>query len=200
MCKNIRPGGGGGGQVVCGLGSCPNGEDSVGVEAEVTATQGAASRMLAAVGAGAQHSQSQSHRRQEMLRRVRNRAPQHRQLEAGAAVTSSRDPTTFWPGQRQELGRRRRLGDIAGVEFKLPTGEGTEGDDGEVLTESQLAAAFINNVADPVRRTAMHRVLDAGGRVAHSDKQRHRWITAPSPGVRAVVHGTTGCVPHGRLT
>ncbi|CBJ33484.1 hypothetical protein Esi_0495_0005 [Ectocarpus siliculosus] len=136
-------------QVVCGLGSCPHGEDSVDVEAEVTAIQGPASRMLAAVGAGAQHSQSQRHGQQEILSRVRRRAPQHRQLEAGAAAASSRDPTTFWSEQRQELGRRRRLGDITGVEFKLPTGEGTEGDDGEVLTESQLAAAFINNVADP---------------------------------------------------
>ncbi|CAM9238964.1 unnamed protein product, partial [Ectocarpus sp. 8 AP-2014] len=136
-------------QVVCDLGSCPHGEDAVDVEAEVTAIQGPASRMLAAVGAGAQHSQSQRHGQQEMLRRVRRRAPQHRQLEAGAVAASSRDPTTFWSGQRQELGRRRRLGDIAGVKFKLPTWEGTEGDDGEVLTESQLAAAFINNVADP---------------------------------------------------
>ncbi|CAM9816351.1 unnamed protein product [Ectocarpus sp. 6 AP-2014] len=136
-------------QVVCGLGSCPHGEDSVNVEAEVTAIQGPASRMLSAVGAGAQHSQSQRHGQQKMLRRVRRRPPQHRQLEAGAAAASSRDPTTLRSGQRQELGRRRRLGDIAGVEFKLPTGEGTEGDDGEVLTESQLAAAFINNVADP---------------------------------------------------
>lgn len=159
--------------MVCSLGPCPHGDDSVVVEAEVTAIQGAASRMLAAVGEGAKHSQSQSHQQQGMLRRLRNRAPPHRQLEADAAATSSRDPTTAWPGLLQERGRRRRrLGDIDAVEFKVPTGEGTEGDDGKVLTDSQQAAAFINNVADPVRQPAMHCAFAADWRVAPRDKRR----------------------------
>lgn len=46
---------------------------------------------------------------------------------------------------------RRRLTDFEDVAFEVPALGGT-GDNGEVLTGSQQAAAFFNKLADRVRR------------------------------------------------
>ena len=46
--------------------------------------------------------------------------------------------------------RRRRLGDIEDIPFSAPTEGDLKGEDGEVVTGSQQAAAFVNNMADLV--------------------------------------------------
>ena len=76
----------------------------------------------------------------------------------GQEPTPQSEDETEVPGRmrlrRRESGlRRRRLGDIEDVEFLVPLEGGIEGGDGEVMTESQQAAAFVNNMADMVRET-----------------------------------------------
>lgn len=80
--------------------------------------------------------------------------------------------------------RHRRLGDIKDVEFLVPSesvGAGAAGE-GVNMTESQQAAVFFNNMADPVGRRTRNRVAaacsvlvsraDAGGLVGAGLGQR----------------------------
>lgn len=56
----------------------------------------------------------------------------------------------LWRRRERPEHRRRRLADIEEVEFSVPSEGGIEGEGGEVMTGSQQAAAFVNNMVDPV--------------------------------------------------
>lgn len=93
---------------------------------------------------GRDHTQTVGHDKQLQHREMRdgdgggslrgqNRTRQSRGKEGGA-------------GRRTPL-LRRRLADVENVAFLVPS-EG--GEDGDAMTGSRQAAAFVNNVADPV--------------------------------------------------
>ena len=145
---------------MCGLDPCSAGFESILVGDEAVAQL--SGRMLLLIT----NSQSQSvSQRGEGAHQTGRQGEQkgHRGLRYGGGAPSrdrnrtrnSRDDEEWGSGRmlRRRGGagrRRRRLADVEDVEFLLPSEGGPEGEDGEATTESQQAAAFVNNMADPV--------------------------------------------------
>eukprot|EP00903_Cladosiphon_okamuranus_P017296 g15937.t2 len=136
-------------QVVCELDPCPGGPESVLVGDEAAAVQ--SSRVRIVKDTPGQTARRGERRRPRALRdgdvgslRGRRRGPQSEINEEGDTGGVGRQ------GQGQGDGLlRRRLANIEEVDFSVPSEGGVEGEDGEAMTESQQAAAFINNLADP---------------------------------------------------
>ena len=135
--------------MVCELDKCPGGLESVLVGDEAAA-QLSGRRMLFLRG----HPQRQSvgERGEGPHQTVRDGAEsvlrgqdRVRRSEDGNGVAGGK----LWQQAGSER-RRRRLPDIEDIGFSIPSDGGTEGEDGEVMTGSQQAAAFVNSMADPV--------------------------------------------------
>ena len=156
--------------MVCELDTCPRGEESVlvGAAALVEAT----GRVL--LETTPLQSQSASWGRWDPNQAVpREQGLQHHAVRdgGGALLRGRSQDRPRQPGdedgvsgrgvwQRRESGRRRRrLASLQDVEFLVPSEGGTEGEDGEVMTESQQAAAFVNNMADSVSEGRVARPL-----------------------------------------
>lgn len=141
----------GGRQVVCELYSCPAGLESV-VVGDEDSTRASSGRTLLL---GAHHLQRQRRVRQSdddphWAVRGRNGESQRGQDRAPRSGGGNRG-SDWVPGlQKGPGGRRRRLTSIEDVVFLMPYESGAEGEDGQVMTESQQAAAFVNNMANPV--------------------------------------------------
>ena len=131
--------GDGGWQVVCELDKCPGGLESVLVGDEAAAQSSRRVLLLRPVPT-ARHGEPLA---------VRHRAV----LDGDGALLRGRDQTRQPGGEDGVLGqsRRRRLADVEDVDFSVPAEGGTVGEDGEVTTGSQQAAAFVNSIADMVR-------------------------------------------------
>lgn len=146
--------------MVCELDPCPWGAESVLVGEEVAPQP--SGRMLLFRTQPPSQSVGQRDRDQHQTARHEEHLP-HRATRDGdiallrghGRTRQSRDEEegTSDRMSRRRQGprhRRRRLMDIEGLAFTVPSEGGTEGDDGRVMTESQQAAAFVNNMADPV--------------------------------------------------
>lgn len=150
-------------KVVCELDPCPGGQESVLVGAGAAATVQSGRLLLLNTHP---QGQSGSQRGEAALQTVRHGDQLgHRAVRDGGGgflrgqdrARHSRDKEgdtggmLWWHGEGAGAGRRRRrLADIEEVEFSVPSEGGIEREDGVVMTESQHAAAFVNNVADPV--------------------------------------------------
>lgn len=146
---------------MCGLDPCSAGFESILVGDEAVAQL--SGRMLLLITNSQSQSVSQRGEGAHQTGRRQGEQKGHRGLRDGGGDPSrgrnqardSRDDEEWGSGRmlRRRGGagrRRRRLADVEDIAFLVPSEGGTEGEDGEATTESQQAAAFVNNMADPV--------------------------------------------------